>query len=206
MRSFYGAGEQGEKFRLHGQTCRILRVIPMKNILLKSLVPLLFLLLLQSTAVGAGWMKSPAPDFTLEDKDGKSVSLSSYKGRVVFIDFWASWCAPCKKEFPELNSFMARYDPSDVVALAVNIDKKRAHADDFLKKVGGLNKNLIVLYDPASTVIPLYKARAMPTSFIIDSDGLIRHVHFGYNKNDPEKWIKEVDALLSESKKSAGSK
>jgi thiol-disulfide isomerase/thioredoxin len=79
---------------------------------------------------------------------------------VVFINFWASWCAPCKKEFPELNSIIERYDPSEFVVLAVNIDKKRAHADKFLRTINGLNTNLIVLYDPASTVIPLYKARA----------------------------------------------
>ena len=172
----------------------------MKNILLKSLTPLLSLLLLLPVSAGAGWIGTAAPDFTLEDKNGQSVSLNSYKGKVVFINFWASWCTPCKKELPELNSFIGLYGSSEIVVLAINIDKKRAHADDFLKKITRLNKNITVLYDPSSTVIPLYKARAMPTSFIIDRDGLIRHVHFGYNKDDPEKWVTEVDALLKETK------
>ena len=168
--------------------------IPMKERFLKSII--LLLVLLTPMVASAGWINSPAPDFTLQDSNGQKVSLSQFKGRVVLINFWASWCAPCKKEFPNLNSFVGKYDSSDVVVLAININKKRSHADDFLNDAGALNKNMFVLFDPSAKVIPLYKARAMPTSFIIDKEGLIRHVHFGYNKKDPKKWIAEVDALL----------
>ncbi|MFQ5587066.1 MAG: TlpA family protein disulfide reductase [Thermodesulfobacteriota bacterium] len=149
-------------------------------------------------AKGVGWIGAPAPGFTLKDADGRAVSLSQYKGRVIFINFWASWCGPCKKEFPALNAFIEKYDPSEVVALAINIDKKRSHADNFLKRMPGLSKNMIVLFDPRSKVIPAYKARAMPTSFVIDRAGKIRYLHFGFNERDPAKWATEVGGLLKE--------
>ncbi|MBE9528831.1 MAG: TlpA family protein disulfide reductase [Proteobacteria bacterium] len=167
------------------------------------LLPILFLL---SVTAEAARKPVPAPDFTLTDSTGKEVSLGEHRGKVVFIDFWASWCGPCKEEFPEINSFLAKYDPSEVVGLAININKKQSHADAFLDPLGSLSKNLILLFDPSAKVIPLYKASAMPTSFIVDKEGLIRHIHFGYNKGDPEKWVAEIDALISEKGSTVNSK
>lgn len=144
----------------------------------------------------AGTLNEKAPEFTLMDLDNRPVSLSQYKGRVVFLDFWASWCPPCKEELPELNSFLKRYGNGDVVGIAVNIDKNRSNATDFLSSMPALPLNLIVLLDPDSRVISSYKARAMPTSYIIDREGVVRHAHFGYTAKDPEKWEKEIGGLI----------
>ncbi|MFQ5329687.1 MAG: peroxiredoxin family protein [Thermodesulfobacteriota bacterium] len=160
-------------------------------------VAMLFLLLFWSpVALHAAWIGSTAPEFTLKDGGGRSVSLEQFRGRVVFINFWASWCGPCKKEFPALNAFINKYETSDAVVLAINIDKKRSHADKFLEEIPLRSPNMIVLFDPASRVVAAYKARAMPTSFVVDRDGRIRYLHFGFNKRDKAKWTSEVDSLL----------
>lgn len=143
----------------------------------------------------AGIVNSKATEFTLQDLNGKPVSLSDFRGKVVFIDFWASWCPPCKKEFPELNSFIRDYAP-DAVVLAVNVDKKRSHVDDFLSRMPGLSGNFHILLDPESKIIPKYGARAMPTSFILDKEGVIRYAHYGYRDDDAKEWAAEIESLL----------
>lgn len=144
----------------------------------------------------AGIINQKAPEFTLKDLSGKTVSLNDYRGKVVFIDFWASWCPPCKKEFPEINKFIQKYKDSDVAVLAVNVDKRRANVDDFLSQLPQLSKKMVVLLDTESSVISSYNAKAMPTSFIVDKEGVIRFVHFGYNESDPRAWADEIDKLL----------
>lgn len=162
---------------------------------------LITLLLVFVPATALAGVGSPAPEFTLPDATGRDVSLNEFRGRVVFIDFWASWCAPCKKELPELNSFIKGYDGEDIVVLAINIDKKRSHAEGFLKGINGMPEKLKVLFDPRARVISVYGALAMPTSFIVDQSGLIRYVHFGFNEDDPKKWAVEVNGLLGEARR-----
>ncbi len=155
-----------------------------------------FLLLITPLSWGE-WINDKAPDFTLTDLHGRQVSLGSLKGKVVFINFWANWCPPCKKEFPELNKLAKRYNDSDMVILALNEDKKRDNVDEFLGKLPEpLSNKMIVLLDPQSTVVSSYGARAMPTSFIIDKEETIRYTHFGFSETDPGKWVTEVDSLL----------
>lgn len=154
-------------------------------------------ILLLSAFASAAWLNDKAPDFTLRDVTGKTVTLESLKGRVLFINFWASWCPPCKKETPELDKLAGRYKDSDLMVMAVNIDKTRDKADEFLERIGLLHSNrLTILLDPQSSVVSSYGARAMPTSFIIDRDGTIRYVHLGFNESDPSHWTKEVESLF----------
>lgn len=161
------------------------------------LIALLLMLVLPAFSWG-GLVNQPAPAFTLTDISGRVVSLSNFKGKVVFIDFWASWCPPCKVEFPELIRLMDRYSGADVALIAVNVDKKRSHADDFIAKFPGIPANFHVLLDADTKVIKTYNASAMPTSFILDKNGVIRHVHFGYRETDRKKWVEEIDALLKQ--------
>lgn len=152
------------------------------------------------------WMTTPAwavrlndkaPEFTLQDLNGKPVALSSFKGKVVYLNFWASWCGPCKKEFPELSKLAMRFQESNFVILAINQDIKRSSVDEFLDEHATLASNMIVLLDPKFSVITSYGPRSMPTSFIVDKEGMVRYVHFGFNDvSDPVKWPVEVEALL----------
>ncbi len=161
------------------------------------LTALLFILALPVFS-WAGLMNQSAPGFTLNDINGRSVSLSDFKGKVVFIDFWASWCPPCKVEFPELMKLMQRYSGADVALLAVNVDQKRSYTDDFLKKFPGIPLNFHLLLDSEAKVIKTYNASAMPTSFVLDKNGVIRYIHFGYRETDQKKWIEEIDSLLKQ--------
>jgi len=144
----------------------------------------------------AAWVNDSAPGFTLRDMNGNQVSLYTLKGEVVFINFWASWCGPCKKEFPELNTLAERYKGSHFVVLAVNIDKKRKNADEFLERYGPVSQNMVILLDPESRVVASYGARAMPSSFLIDMTGVIRYVHLGFREENPPLWVSEIESLL----------
>lgn len=146
----------------------------------------------------AGMINEKAPDISLADLKGKMVTLDGFKGKVVFVDFWASWCGPCKQEFPEINRFISKYNDKDVVVLAVNVDKQRSHAEEFLAKIPDLSGKITVVLDPDSKVVSLYNARMMPTSFIIDKAGVVRYIHFGFNESDPASWAAEVDGLLKQ--------
>ncbi len=139
-----------------------------------------------------------AADFTLPDLDGKTVKLSSLKGTVVVLDFWASWCGPCKKELPALDALAKRYRDAGkaVVVLALNIDRERANAEKFLAtaKIDDLR----VLLDPQGKTASAYDLPTMPSSFVIDGRGLIRKVHAGYASGDEKKLAAEIDRLLKD--------
>ncbi|MBI5587792.1 MAG: TlpA family protein disulfide reductase [Deltaproteobacteria bacterium] len=163
---------------------------------LKTLLIVLVAVLLTAPFAMARMIDEKAPEFSLPDMNGKTVSLKGLRGKVVFIDFFASWCAPCKKEFPEINGIIGRYKDSEVAFVAVNVDKKRSHVEDFLSQVPNLSNRFMILLDTDSAVISSYNARAMPTSFILDKTGVIRYVHFGFRESDPVSWVEEIDRLL----------
>lgn len=164
--------------------------------MIKKIVTALFICVLFPALAAAGIVNKKAPEFTLSGLDGKTVSLSDFKGRVVFLDFWASWCPPCKKEMPELRKLSDKFPASDLAIVAVSVDKKKEHANGFISTVPGASAKFIVLHDPASSVVSQYMAQAMPTSFILDKSGVIRFVHFGYREEDPAEWVKEIESLL----------
>lgn len=120
-----------------------------------------------------------APDFTLKSLDGKTVKLSDFKGKPVYINFWASWCPPCKKEIPEIQKFYTQ-NKGQVVVLAINItfDDKLADVQNILKKN---NATFPVLLDESqdNAVADLYQVYGIPASFFIDKDGIIRDHHIG---------------------------
>jgi len=128
---------------------------------------------------------------------GDTVSLKDLRGKVVFVNFWASWCGPCRKELPELDKLRRQYQKNGLVILAINIDKSKKKALSFLEKQP--NK-LSILLDPKKKVASLFKVRGMPSSFVLDSRGIIRYIHLGYSEKDTTKWRKEVETLLKEVK------
>ena len=137
---------------------------------------------------------APAADFELKTAGGEKVRLSSLKGKVVLLDFWASWCEPCTKELPLLAALARRMRPRGVEILAVNIDEKRENADDFLRSH---KVDLPVLFDPDGKVAAAkYDPPTMPTSFVIDREGVIRAVNAGFVDGDEKKFEKQLAALL----------
>lgn len=169
-------------------------VLKHRKIIALSVIAAVVLLI--TTNSQAVQVNSKAPAFTLPALSGKSVSLNSFKDKVVYINFWASWCGPCKEEFPKLEELAARYSGSGLIILAINQDKTRSGMQEFLDRNPISGSNMIVLTDPDFSVISSYGPRAMPTSFILDKEGVVRYIHFGFSESDPPKWIKEIDSLI----------
>lgn len=135
-----------------------------------------------------------APDFTLKDLSGKSVSLSSQKGKVVILVFWASWCPPCKEELRSLNKLYNMYKGRGLVVLAVSSDRSLSNVTDFIAQN---QVNFDVLFDDKLSVSrDLYKAFMVPTTFVIDRRGIIFKKHFGEQDWTKPQLVKEIDTLL----------
>lgn len=134
-----------------------------------------------------------APQFTLLGNNGK-ISLSDYKNKVVYVDFWASWCVPCRKSFPFMNNMQQRYAKKGLVIIAINLDTERSSADHFLKKSPA---KFTIAYDPEGITPEKYKLSVMPTSYLIDKKGNIINVHKGFKNSQKDKMEKLIIRALS---------
>jgi peroxiredoxin len=156
-------------------------------------------------ALVLGWIVIPAeaalqigkapPDFTLPSKRGRNVRLSELRGQVVLINFWASWCGPCRDELPSLDKLQTQYRPAGFTLLAVNIDAARSDADQMLKKLG---VKLEALYDINRATARSYDISTMPFTVIVDRDGRVRHTHLGYQSGAEKKYEQEIRELLKQ--------
>ncbi len=139
-----------------------------------------------------------APDFTLTrlstDLADERVSSAGWRGRVVVLDFWASWCVPCRKELPALDALARHYAGRDVVFVAVNLDHETANARALLDELG--ISALVTLLDPNGEVADLYRLATMPTLFLIDKSGVTRFVRPGYRPGDEVGIQLEIAELL----------
>jgi peroxiredoxin len=118
----------------------------------------------------------PAPEFTAETASGEQVALSDYAGRPVILNFWATWCAPCRVEMPALQAASERYADQGVVVLAVNALESRDQVTGFMDELG---LTFPVVLDPDGEIIDLYEVRVFPTTVLIDADGVVRAEHYG---------------------------
>jgi peroxiredoxin len=134
-----------------------------------------------------------APEIQLKDPSGKPVILSSFKGRVVVVDFWASWCGPCRQSMPFLERLSKTYKNKGLVVLGVNVDNDVKTAAKFLAEV---HVSFAVLNDTQKNVAKAYAPPTMPSSYIVDKMGRIRHVHAGFKDSDAKQFEAEVAQLL----------
>ncbi len=133
----------------------------------------------------------PAPSFTLPIHAGGTVSLDSLRGKVVLVDFWASWCGPCKMSFPWLRTMHERYSSKGLEIVAIDLDKSRDAADAFLEEIPA---PFVVADDPSGKTAEAFKVKAMPSSFLISPRGEIIYSHAGF---DPKK-TGVLEALIRE--------
>jgi len=157
------------------------------------LLPLLFLALLFGLCASNAQAAKRASNFQVQDLNGKSVKLSDYRGKVVYLDFWASWCRPCVKSFPWMQKMQSRHGNKGLVILAVNLDDNKTDAWNFLKEH---RSNFKILHDPRGSIAEKYQVNAMPSSFLIDRQGRIQKVHYGFKENTRAQKEKEIIALL----------
>lgn len=123
-----------------------------------------------------------------------ALDLEAYRGKIVWVDFWASWCTPCRRSFPWLNEMAARYGERGLVVVGVNVDKERDLAEDFLAETPA---SFPIVYDPEGSLASTYDVLGMPSSFLIGRDGEIISSHIGFRRDERERYEASIVEALS---------
>jgi len=148
-----------------------------------------------ASAAFAGDAGGPAPAFTLSQLDGSQGALAQYKGQVVMVNFWATWCGPCQQEMPLLDQMYKKYKPAGFTLLGVNVEPKSGDALAFLKATP---VSFPILFDTQSKVSTLYEVSGMPSTVIVDRKGNVRYVHHGYKPGDEGEYLDQIRSLMRE--------
>jgi thiol-disulfide isomerase/thioredoxin len=161
---------------------------------------LVFVLTLPASIDFAGGTREErplAPDFTLPTSSTSSgiVSLHDFRGKVVYVDFWASWCVPCRQSFPWMSSLSDRYAAQGLVVVSVNLDKKRDAVDEFLQRFPA---TFAVALDPAGKTAEAFHVAAMPSSFIVSRTGRIVYSHAGFQPAKAQIIEDQIKEALSQ--------
>jgi cytochrome c biogenesis protein CcmG, thiol:disulfide interchange protein DsbE len=138
-----------------------------------------------------------APGFSLAAQDKGQVSLGQFKGKVVYLDFWASWCGPCKQSFPWMNGMQEKYQSKGLDVIAINLDVNNEDAQKFLASTPA---KFTVAFDAKGQTPRLYGVKGMPTSYLINRDGKIIFQHMGFNAADREKLEQKIQDALEDKK------
>jgi peroxiredoxin len=159
--------------------------------------PLLFLLLsgLLLPGVTARAVSGVAPDFSLQSRDGDVLSLAEFRGQVVMINFWATWCGPCREEMPHLEALHQRYSALGFALLGVNVEE---NSDDAVAWLEDTPVSFSILFDPENRVSELYDVVAMPSTVLVDRQGTVRFLHHGYETGYESEYQTQIRALIRE--------
>ena len=163
---------------------------------IKNLTLGLIVIAFTATALASsGLTGQSAPDFALKSSTGANLRLSEYRGDVVMINFWATWCGPCRQEMPLLDELYTRYERVGFNLLGVNIDDDSRRA---MQMVDELGVTFPVLFDARKEVSKLYNVDAMPVTVLVDREGNVRYVHQGYKPGYEDMYLDQVRSLLRE--------
>jgi peroxiredoxin len=154
-----------------------------------------FVVALIASQAGAVGLKEEAPDFTLKSLDGANLRLEEYRGQVVLINFWASWCGPCRQEMPLLDRLHHRYEDTGFAVLGINVEGQVAPAQEI---VDSTSVTFPIVIDDGQKVSEMYNLEAMPSTFVVDRDGVVRYIHRGYKPGDEAKYVEIVKQLIRE--------
>jgi len=138
---------------------------------------------------------APAPAFQLNSNAGKPLALADFRGQIVLLNFWASWCGPCRQEMPILEQLNRQYHGKGVTLLGVNVEPDSAAAVAWLKATP---VTFPILFDTESKVSSLYEVAGMPNTVIIDRKGLVRYIHRGYSAGAENDYLNQIRALIRE--------
>ena len=163
----------------------------MKSVLLG----LVFSIFAATSLASSGLTGQTAPDFALKSSSGENLRLSEYRGDVVMVNFWATWCGPCRQEMPILDELYSRYQRVGFSLLGVNIDDNSSKAMNMVNELG---VTFPVLFDSRKEVSELYDVDAMPVTLLIDREGTVRYVHQGYKPGYEDKYLEQIRSLLRE--------
>lgn len=151
--------------------------------------------ILATSVVSAGLKPSSAPDFTLKSVTGENLRLSEYRGEVVLINFWASWCGPCRQEMPILSELHDKYRALGFTVLGINVEADSGKARKLLQE---LPVSFPVVFDADSVVSRQYDVVAMPSTVLVDRDGNIRFLHKGYKAGLEAVYQQQIRDLVRE--------
>ena len=160
-----------------------------------SIFALVLCVFAASSLASSGMEGQTAPDFALKSSTGENLRLSEFRGDVVRVNFWATWCGPCRQEMPLLDELYNRYQRVGFNLLGVNIDDDSRRAMAMVEELG---VNFPVLFDASKKVSELYEVEAMPVTVIIDRQGTVRYVHHGYKPGYEDKYLDQIRSLLRE--------
>jgi thiol-disulfide isomerase/thioredoxin len=119
--------------------------------------------------------------------------ISSHKGKIIYLDFWASWCGPCRKSFPWINDMQKTHQQQGFIVISVNVDNDKLLAEEFLSETPA---NFTIFYDPKGKIARKFKLKGMPSSYIIDRSGKVVSNHVGFSASKKTKYEQEIIALL----------
>ena len=164
---------------------------------MKPIVPFLILYLALIPATQAlESLQGPAKSCPIKTlKDGKDISLQSLKGKVVYLDFWASWCGPCALSFPYMTEVAKKHKAEGLELVAISVDESKEEAEAFLS---AHKTDFTIANDPNGECPKAYGLETMPTSYLIDRKGNLREVHRGFSNSDREELSKAITTLLKE--------
>jgi peroxiredoxin len=166
-----------------------------RSLVAAALASSLALAALTPAAAAAPATNAFAPDFTLRGADGRNVRLDELRGQVVLVNFWATWCGPCREEMPRLDTLYQKYRKSGFVLLGVNVDDDPRTA---LATATKLNVSFPVLLDTDKKVSKLYDLNTMPSTIVIDRDGKVRFLTRGFHAGTERDYEQQIRGLLKE--------
>ena len=143
----------------------------------------------------AGLSSASTPEFTLPARSGGTLSLEELKGQVVMINFWATWCGPCRQEMPLLEQIQQKYEPLGFTVVGINVEPDSAAAQTWLKGVG---VTFPILFDRENKVAASFGVDGMPSTVFVDRNGAVRYVHRGYKPGDEAKYSDMIRSLVKE--------
>jgi thiol-disulfide isomerase/thioredoxin len=164
-------------------------------IFVRALAALAFAIL--AAPVAAVQVGAPAPSLPmpLMDDSGKSVRMSQFRGKVVYVDFWASWCIPCRISMPSLDRLYKQHVARGFEVVGVNKDVRTEDAERFLKRVP---VSFVLVGDSSDAAAKAFAVKTMPSGYLVDRKGVVRHVHGGYTKSTSDELATQVEKLLAE--------
>lgn len=143
--------------------------------------------------LSAAEINQEAPNCTLTTfKEEEPVTIKQFQGKVLYVDFWASWCPPCRKSFPFLNELHHKFGDQGLQIIGVNLDENLSDAQKFLAKIPA---HFNIMIDPDQQCAQSFDVQAMPSSYLIDRNGVIRHIHLGFRSGDTEEiraWVQKI--------------
>jgi thiol-disulfide isomerase/thioredoxin len=155
---------------------------------------LLIAAMMVATPVHALRAGDKVPAISLGGADAQAIELAQLRGNVVYVDFWASWCGPCRRSFPWMNALHARYANQGLTIVGINVDKQRGDADRFLRDVPAAFK---LAFDPQGAAPAAFGVKGMPSSYLIDRDGVVDLVEEGFHDEHRNAIEARIRALLA---------